>query len=32
VALTVVTDETFERWAIDAWPRLGQAVLDARPS
>jgi CubicO group peptidase (beta-lactamase class C family) len=32
VALTVVTDETFEQWAIEAWPRLGQAVLDARPS
>jgi CubicO group peptidase (beta-lactamase class C family) len=29
VALTVVTDETFEQWAVDAWPRLGQAVLDA---
>ena len=29
LALTVVTDETFEQWAIDAWPRLGQAVLDA---
>ena len=26
-----VTDETFEQWAIEAWPRLGQAVLDAGP-
>ena len=31
VALTVVTDEIFERWAVEAWPRLGQEVLDAGP-
>jgi CubicO group peptidase (beta-lactamase class C family) len=29
VALVVVTDEAFGPWAADAWPRLGQAVLDA---
>jgi CubicO group peptidase (beta-lactamase class C family) len=28
LALVVLTDEPFEAWAKEAWPRLGQAVLD----
>lgn len=32
LALAVTTDEPFESWAVEAWPRLGQAVLDAHPA
>jgi CubicO group peptidase (beta-lactamase class C family) len=30
LGLCVLTDEEFEAWAAEAWPRLGQAVLDAQ--
>lgn len=29
VALVVLTDREFDRWALDAWPRLSDAVLAA---
>ena len=32
LALAVTTDEPFEAWAVEAWPRLGQAVLDQQPN
>jgi CubicO group peptidase (beta-lactamase class C family) len=32
LALAVTTDEPFESWAVEAWPRLGQAVLDQQPN